>query len=263
MVSLRQWWSERWRALADWQRSLGGTLAGGVVLRYLLPFLRRVLGSLATFTQIALVGLLLVGVLFHSTRRRIDELEGKLDGRLQEVGEMQRTTLNKIDDIVTRMADASPDGGARVGGAHSDTIQRADSGRDSNGDAWGPLSVVFVGFVSGLLVAVGAGLGSVGSLPVTLAAMVGGLVAAAARELWTHNEERQPPAEPPSEGMGGAETACDAATLLEARSLASLLDGRDVEVGNGRVTFRSQDGRWNLHLEPDAGSGSDAMDRDP
>lgn len=262
MVSLRQWWGERWHALADWQRSLGGTLAGGFVLGYVLPFLQRVVGSLATFTQLLLAGLLLVVVLFHRTRRRIDGVETELDDRLRALGGMQRTALRRIDYIVTTVSDATPDGGERVGDAHDEWLLRAERRRTDESDALGPVGVVSVGCVGGLLAAVGAGLGDIGSLPVTLVAMAGGLVAAGAREAWTRGVGRSRDA--PGQNSGRereTEAICDPATLLEARSLAFLLDRRDVEVGDGRVTFRSRDGGWDLHLEPDAESGDG--DRDP
>lgn len=184
MVTLREWWSGRWRGLVEWQRAFLLTLVGGFVWSYGAPAVGEFLGSLSALSRALAAGVVLVVALFVSTRRRLVSLESRLRAHHRTIAIAQSKSLLRLEVLLANMSDSVPDGGRRQPAA---TIPESGSlaGQEREGPStWTLLSFVLVGNVVGLLLGLTAGVGDAGSPAVLALSVTGGAVAAAIRLRW-------------------------------------------------------------------------------
>lgn len=184
MVTLREWWTERWQSLAPWQRALGITIFGGPVFNRGLPVLGNAVESSSLFSRIAVVGVLIVGFLFVRTRKRLVGFENRLKPRVDTIVGLQYRSLSWLEHGRESTTDATPDGG-RV--SHETLLEWVDHDRrtgQTGGSTASLFAVALLGNAAGLLLAVEAGLGRPGSFPVVAVSILGGVVAVGASRLW-------------------------------------------------------------------------------
>lgn len=185
MVTLREWWAERWQSLAPWQRALGITIFGGLVFNRGLPVLGNAVESLSLFSRIAVVGVLIVGFLFVRTRKRLVGFESRLKPRVDMIVGLQYRSLLWLEHVRESMTDTTPDGGQVSRETLLEWIEHDDGAVRTGGRSTGSLfAVVLLGNAAGFLLAVEAGLGQPGSFPVVAASILGGVVAVGASRLW-------------------------------------------------------------------------------
>lgn len=184
MVTLREWWSRRWRGLAEWQRALLLTLSGGFVWSYGAPLLARLVGVLSPGSRVLVAGVLLNAALLRSTRRRLSRAESRLDARLRTVAGFQYEALLRLDVLLADMSDAVPDGGDRRRGPGPSRCASPSPEDGPSPPTAVQFAFVLVGNAVGVLVGLALGVGQVGSLPVLATSLLGGGLAVGAGKRW-------------------------------------------------------------------------------
>lgn len=253
MVTLRTWWSHRWRGLVEWQRALLLTLVGGFVWSYGAPAVGEFFGSVSAFSRALAAGVVLIVALLLATRRRLVNLESRLRTHHRIVAIARSKTLLRLELLLADMSDSVPDGGRRQPAA-SPSWPGSLEGQERDGPStWTLLSFVLVGNGAGLFLGLAAGLGDVGSPTVLALSVAGGAVAAAIRLWWWPGGDGTPdrprrdrsglglsgpdsPPVPPAYPVAG-----DADLEALGRYVRAASDGFEVEMDDEVLKIRRED----------------------